>query len=205
MLNRPHTLFFPVVALTVLAFMTFWIDHTVKFQMNQNTRSHPHDVDYFLNDFVTTRTDANGHIHQILAATEMKHYIDNDTTELTRPRFTMYSPNRPFTQIEGQKGLVSSNGELVQFKGDVHILRGAYDNHPETRISTDHVNIYPNQDKASTDSQVTITQGSGTKITSQGMDYDKTEKTFKFNSRVKVHYEKLKSNSTIIEQKNHPH
>lgn len=198
MIDRTNTILFPLIVLSVLAVITFWIDHTVKLQAEKNDGMTRHDVDYFLENFVTTKTDINGNLRHVLAAVEMRHYPDNDSTELVRPRFTQYGENKPPTQIEGQKGFVSANGETVEFKGNVVVIREAYTDHPEMRLYTDYIKILPKEEKASTDAQVTITQPPNTKVVAQGMSYDKTTEELTLNSRVKGHYENPRVSTQIM-------
>lgn len=198
MIGRANTIFFPLIVLGVLAFITFWIDHTVKLQAPKIDGSSRHDVDYFLENFVTTRTDANGNLRHVLAAVEMRHYPDNDSTELIRPRFTQYGENRPATQIEGQKGHVSSNGEVVVFDGNVIVTRQAYGDRAEMRLYTDHLKILPREESASTEAQVTIIQPPNTKVVAQGMSYDKATEELTLSSRVKGHYESPRTSAKIL-------
>jgi lipopolysaccharide export system protein LptC len=189
---------FPLIVLGVLAFITFWIDHTVKLQAPKINGSSRHDVDYFLENFVTTRTDSKGNLRHVLAAVEMHHYPDDDSTELVRPKFTQYGENRPSTQIEGQKGRISSNGEVVIFDGNVMVTRQAYEDKAEMRLYTDHLKILPKEEKASTESQVTIIQPPNTKVVAQGMSYDKATEELTLSSRVKGHYESPRTTATIL-------
>jgi lipopolysaccharide export system protein LptC len=194
-MNGRYTIVFPIIVLAVLALITFWIDRTVQIPPSKMDGSSRHDVDYFLENFVTTKTDINGNLRNVLAATQMRHYPDDDSTELMRPRFTQYGENKPYTQIEGQKGFVSANGEMVEFKGNVTIVRQAFEGRGEMHLKTDYLKIFPNEDKAMTDSPVTITQDPKTVITGTGMTYDKTDQSFTLHQRVKVHYEKPKSDA----------
>jgi len=198
MISRTSTILFPLIVLGVLALITFWIDHTVKLQAPKIDGSSRHDVDYFLENFVTTRTDAHGNLRHVLAAVEMRHYPDDDSTELIRPRFTQYGENRPATQIEGQKGRVSSNGEVVVFDGNVVVTRQAYADRAEMRLYTDHLKILPKEEKASTDSEVTIIQPPNSKVIAQGMSYDKATEELTLSSRVKGHYESPRASATIV-------
>ena len=181
---------FTVIVLGVLALITFWIDNTVKLGITNKDGSNRHDVDYFVENFVTTKTDLNGNLRNMLAATEMRHYPDNDTTELERPRYTQYGNNKPYTQIEAQKGFVSSNGEVVEFKGNVIIVRQAFEGRGEMHLKTDYLKILPKTEYASTASDVVITQDPKTVIHGTGMIYDKNEQDFTLQKRVRVHYEK---------------
>ena len=186
---------FPLIVLGVLALITFWIDSTVKLGLPKIDGSNRHDVDYFVENFVTTKTDLNGNLRNMLAATEMRHYPDNDTTELVRPRYTQYGENKPYTQIEAQKGFVSANGEEIEFKGNVIIVRQAFEGRGEMHLKTDYLKVLPKTEYASTESEVLITQDPKTVIHGTGMIYDKNAKDFTLQKRVRVHYEKPSTKS----------
>lgn len=184
------TVLFPLIVLAILAFISFWIESTVKSPLHRSKASLRHDPDYYLENFVTTKTDIRGNLRSMLAATVMQHYPDNDSTYLTRPRFTQFTNNLPYTQIEGQKGKISSNGEEVEFTKNVVVFRRALANKPEMRLATDYLKIYAKQEIATTNSPVLITQGNKTIIRGTGMLYDKKQQTFTLLKKVKVHYEK---------------
>lgn len=199
-MNGRSTIIFPLIVLGVLAFITFWISSTVKSNAPKIDGSNRHDVDYFVENFVTTKTDVHGNLRNMLAAVEMRHYPDDDTTELIRPRFTQYGDNKPYTQIEAQKGFVSANGEMVEFKGNVVIVRQAFAGRGEMRLTTDYLKVLPKTEFASTPSDVVITQAPKTVIHGTGMVYDKAQKDFTLQKRVRVHYEKpnTKSSSELL-------
>jgi lipopolysaccharide export system protein LptC len=181
MISRTSTIWFPIIVLSVLALITFWIDHTVKLKAAKIDGSSRHDVDYFLENFVTTKTDTAGNLRHVLAAVEMRHYPDDDSTDLIRPRFTQYGQDSPYTQIEGQRGHVSSNGDIVELKGNVIITRQAYGERSEMRVLTDYIKIFPNDERVMTDHPVTIIQG-GSKVMAEGMTYNKSTEDLVLNS-----------------------
>ena len=109
---------------------------------------------------------------------------------LQRPRFTQYTIDKPYTQIEGLRGYVSSNGEQVTLVDNVKVTRQAFDGKGEMQISTEKLVILPNQDIAKTDAPVVITQAPKTVIHATGMIYDKKHQTVQLLNRVKVHYER---------------
>ncbi len=188
MLGR-STIFFPLTLAILLAIITFWINLTVEQQGPKIDGSDRHDPDYTMNNFVNTQTDATGKLRYVLAAAEMVHYPDDDTTVLQRPRFTQYTVDKPYTQIEGLRGYVSSNGEEVELVDNVKIVRQAFDGKGEMQVATEKLIILPNQDLVKTNSPVVITQAPKTVIHATGMIYDKKNRTVKLISRVKVHYE----------------
>ncbi len=75
---------FPLTLLFMMALITFWINQTVQEQGPRIDGSNRHDPDYRLENFVTTQTDVNGKLRYVLAASEMTHYPDDDTTALQR-------------------------------------------------------------------------------------------------------------------------
>jgi lipopolysaccharide export system protein LptC len=189
MYARPSILF-PIVLLAILALLTFWIDYAVQAPEARLDGSSRHDPDYILNNFTTTRTDENGELRYRLTAAEMRHYPDDDTTELEKPQFERYEADKPFTSIEGNKGFVSADAETVEFIDDVKVVRQAFKGKGEMVVLTDRLQVMPNEEIAKTDRPVVITQEPKTVIHATGMIYDKKNQTVQLLSRVKAHYEK---------------
>jgi lipopolysaccharide export system protein LptC len=184
------TIFFPLVLAIALAIITFWINLTVEQQGPKIDGSNRHDPDYTMNNFVTTQTDVTGKLRYILAAAEMVHYPDDDSTVLQRPRFTQYTADKPYTQIEGLRAYVSSNGEEIELVDNVKVVRQAFEGKGEMQVLTEKLLILPNKDLVKTDSPVVITQAPKTVIHATGMVYDKKKQTLTLKKRVKAHYER---------------
>jgi len=188
MYGRP-TILFPLALLALLALLTLWIENSVKAPEQKPAGNTRHDTDYFLNNFVTSKTDVNGNLQYMLAAVSMKHYPDDDSTSLERPRFTQYGVGKPYTQIEGQRGIISSNGETVEFMDNVKVVREAFEGKGEMTMLTDYVKIHPKTDIATTDRPVVITQAPKTVIHATGMIFDKKQQTMTLLQKVRAHYE----------------
>ena len=189
MLTR-SALFFPLMLALLLAVITFWINLTVEQQGPKIDGSDRHDPDYIMNNFVNSQTDISGKLRYVLAAAEMVHYPDDDSTVLQRPRFTQYTVDKPYTRIEGLRGYVSSNGKQVDLIDNVKVTRQAFDGKGEMQIATEKLMILPDQDIAKTDAPVVITQAPKTVIHATGMIFDKKHQTMQLLKRVKVHYER---------------
>jgi lipopolysaccharide export system protein LptC len=181
---------YPLALLTLLAILTAWINHMVQAPQPKLDGSSRHDPDYIMNNFVTSQTDINGSLRYKLAAAEMKHFPDDDTTDLQRPRYTQFAINKPYTQVEALRGYVSGDGEQVQLVDNVKITRQAFAGKGEMVITTEYLNILPNQDLVKTDSPVVITQAPKTVIHATGMVYEKDKRTVTLLNKVRAHYEK---------------
>jgi lipopolysaccharide export system protein LptC len=196
----------------MMALITFWINQTVQEQGPRIDGSNRHDPDYRLHNFVTTQSDVNGKLRYVLAAAEMTHFPDDDTTVLQRPKFTQFAVNKPYTQIQGLRGYVSSDGETVEFFDNVKVVRQATADKGQMELLTEKLTIEPSKDLATTQSPVTINQAPKTKVTAVGMVFDKKNQTMTLLNKVRVHYERpapkniapvksmAKSNSAISKQ-----
>ena len=181
---------FPLALLFFLAVLTFWINRTVQPPIAKLDGSSRHDPDYIMKNFVTTQTDIKGDLQYKLAAVEMRHFPDDDTTELQRPRYTQFAIGKPYTQVEGLRGYVSSNGEQVQLIDNVKVTRQAFAGKGEMTVETDYLKILPNKDLVTTESPVVIRQAPKTVIYATGMVYEKNKQTVTLLHKVRAHYEK---------------
>ena len=183
-------IFFPLAMAALLAIISYWVSQTVEQQGAKIDGSSRHDPDYTMNNFVTTQTDKTGKLRYVLAAAEMVHYPDDDSTVLQRPRFTQYTVDKPYTQIEGLRGYISNNGEEIELVDNVKVVRQAFEGKGEMQVLTEKLLILPNQDLVKTDSPVVIKQAPKTVIHATGMVYNKNKQTVQLFKRVKVHYER---------------
>ncbi len=189
-LSKRSVIVFPIVILSVLALLTAWVNHMVQPPQAKLDGSSRHDPDYIMSTFVTSQTDVNGILRYKLAATEMKHFPDDDSTVLQRPRYTQYSVGKPYTQVEALRGYITSDGEQVQLVDNVKITRQAFAGKGEMTVETEYLNILPNQDLVRTDSPVVIKQAPKTVIYATGMVYEKNTRTVTLLHRVRAHYER---------------
>jgi lipopolysaccharide export system protein LptC len=189
-INSRSVMVLPITLLVVLAIITAWINYSVQPQAPKLDGSSRHDPDYIVSNFVTKQTDIDGNLNYQLAAAEMKHYPDNDETDLISPNFTQYSIGKPYTRAQGLYGKVSSNGEQIQLTKQVKITRQAFAEKGEMTLETEYLDILPNQNLVKTDLPVIIRQAPKTVIYATGMVYDKKIKTITLLHKVRAHFEK---------------
>lgn len=181
---------FPLALLIFLALLTFWINRTVQPPVLKLDGSSRHDPDYIMTNFVTTQTYPDGALRYKLAAVEMRHFPDDDSAELQRPRYTQFAADKPYTQVQSLRGHVSSDGEEVKLFDNVKVTRQAFAGKGEMTVETDYLNIRPNDDLVTTESPVVIRQAPKTVIYATGMIYEKQKQTVTLLHKVRAHYEK---------------
>ena len=183
-------LLFPLLLLSILALLTFWINKTVQPLAPKTDGSNRHDPDYIMSNFLTTQIDIHGDLHYKLSALEMRHFPDDDTTYLQRPYYTQFTIGKADTQIQGLRGMVSSKGDKVELFGKVKVTRPAFEDKQESTLETEHLTIFPKEDLVRTESPVIIRQAPKTVIYGTGLIYEKKLGTVTLLHNVRAHYEK---------------
>ncbi len=189
MINR-FSVLFPIFFAAILAFISYWVQMSVENENEKKGNKLSNSPDYFLTNFKTTQTEADGSIRFILSANEMTHFGQDDTTRLKKPLFIRYKNNIPSSQIEGGIGLISTDGEEVQIIDNVKVARLETETKPKMELLTDQLTVLPNKDQAMTKRPVRITQDPKTVVNAIGMRYDKKNGIMTLLQKVRVHYEK---------------
>ena len=147
------------IALAILAAATWWLAFTQEPEIEKKTSKPGHKIDYFLKDFEVLSMTLEGKPKQRIQAEYMEHFVDDDSTEMTQPIMTMYSPDKPDLHINSETGFISSDGELILLNGAVNIKREALKNIAALKIDTHNLRVQLANDFAETDEFVTIQSG----------------------------------------------
>lgn len=110
-----------------------------------------HSPDYYLNHFTAVTMGDNGKPDKRLSADKMVHFPDDDTTELSKPKMTIYDENRPPWEVRSETGWVSGDKELVLLQGKVKIERPAAPGIRPLQIITSDLRVQPKNNYAETD------------------------------------------------------
>ena len=146
----------PVALMAVLAALTFWLDRATQDDGNGNNGKDRHDPDYMVYNFEVRRFNADGELQHAVAAPEMKHYPDDDSTSVVAPRVTYY--RAPPLYLAADTAWLDKGGKHVRLDGNVRVTRTATDEAPPTLIETSILYVEPDDEFAHTDAPVTITQ-----------------------------------------------
>lgn len=182
MIERFSSLF-PVLLMALLAALTYWLDRAVQSPHEVRDSGVTHTPDFTVEKLLATRMDVNGRIRDTLHSAKMIHFPDDDTTELTQPRFVSFSGGVP-TSIASKQALVTSNAGNLYFRDDVRVTRAAQAGRSALVVSTDYLHIMPDDNIAKTDRPVTITDATMT-IEAVGMELNSETRMLKLNASVK--------------------
>jgi len=127
-----------------------WLSRTIEKEI-EYPPAVQHTPDYYLNRFTADTMDENGKPDKRLSADKMVHFPDDDTTELSKPRMTIYDADRPPWKIRSETGWVSGDKELVLLQGKVNIDRSAAPGIRPMHIITSDLRVQPKNNYAETD------------------------------------------------------
>jgi lipopolysaccharide export system protein LptC len=147
-----------------------------------------HVPDSYMEDFTRTDMDENGLVKRRLRAEYMRHFPDDDSTELLRPRLEIYNGGSKPWYATAKKGWVSADNELIHLFGEVHIWSNDAQGRRKVEVITEELHAWPQIEYAETDKAATIitpasiTHGIGLRV------YLGSERLELLNE-VKTHYE----------------
>jgi len=167
--GRGHSLF-PLVVLTLLAGVSVWLDRATRQEPVARTDKTRHDADFTVDKLTLRRFDLTGKTQYVLIADRMVHFIDDETTELVRPRLNYLNRPEP-VWIESEFARVNKDGETVLLTKDVFLRRAGHADKPESTLRTEEMMVWPDDERMRADKPVTLTQGQ-TVINAERMESD---------------------------------
>ncbi|MDO8958582.1 MAG: LPS export ABC transporter periplasmic protein LptC [Rhodocyclaceae bacterium] len=155
--RSPAATLFPLVIVGLLAGMTFWLEQATRPPVASNDGKSRHDPDYIIENFSVRRFDSEGALQHTLHAASMHHYPDDDSTVVQSPQLTWH--RQPPTLITAHEARLDSEGKHVQLIGDVRVTRSGVGDKPATVLSTARLDVFPDDELATSNVPVAIAQG----------------------------------------------
>jgi len=113
-------------------------------------------IDYYITGFDVTRMTEAGLPAHRLRAPQLRHFTDDETSELEQPRLTVFQADAPPWEVDSERAWISADGSLVLLQGKVLIERAGDNDDPPIRIETRNLRVQPEQDYAETDEKVRV-------------------------------------------------
>ena len=138
--------------------------------------------DFVLHDFEVVTLDSSGRESFSLRAPELRQTPGARTLELATPLFLMPDEHDSRWEVRSQTGWINEKSTLVQLRGDVVADSPMGASRP-TVLRTEALDVYPEENRATSDVVVTITSP-GTTMRGTGMEADLAGKRIQLLSRV---------------------
>lgn len=182
---------FPLLLMLALAAATLWLERAVQAPERDQSGKLRHDPDFIAEDFGITKMGLNGKPEYSLSAARMLHYPDDQSTDIAEPRLIQRHVDAPPVVIRADRGLLSRNGEVASFFGNVVVVREASRERAELRMQTEYLQIVPDRDLARTDKPVVITED-GSRLSGVGMEFNNKTRQFTLLSQVRGRFDARK-------------
>jgi lipopolysaccharide export system protein LptC len=176
----------PVVAMALLAGITYWLLQATKPRENDAViRPKTHTPDYFADNFSVSELDQSGTTQYRLTAQKLIHYEDTEDSDLTMPAIRAFQPGKPIVTATGERGTVNSDASIVNLYDNAHIIRAAGDGDPEMQADSEHFLVLVNDDVIETEKPVKLRRGLSVMTAQDGMNYNNVTRVMKLFGNVR--------------------
>ena len=129
-----------------------------------------HRPDYIADDLLVLTMDEQGHLARRLKTPQLRHYPDDDSSELEQPRLTVYRRDGPPWTAQSQTGWIASDGTEVLLRGDVRVDREGFSENPPIALRTRWMVVLEQTDYARSDRFVELMRGDDWITAENGME-----------------------------------
>lgn len=173
---------FPLSILLTLALLTFWLRYATQLPGERHDGKNRHDPDYIVGKATLRKIDALGALIYTIKANEIRHYPDDDSTDLLKPDVVYLRGNKPPMTISAERGRMDKPGKRVDLYENVRVTRLASANDPAMTAYSPDLTVFPDDEKAFTKSPVLITQGQSW-LKGVGLQVDNRAQTYILESQ----------------------
>lgn len=180
------SLWLPLVVLLLLAALSFWIERSVQITANGNLANKT-DPEGIMENFDALRTDQTGRPQYRLSAKNLKHYSGSKLTELESPRFVLLNAQAGEVSAVSMQATVSPDGNEVDLRGEVKVLREARAGQPAMTLQTARLIVFPERNLLRAPGPVDV-QDATLKLRAGAMEYNAGQRVIKLTGRVQARY-----------------
>lgn len=143
--------------------------------------------DYVLHDFQIVALDEQGKESTTLQAPLLERSRSDETMTIATPLFLLPDKDGNHWEMRSDTGWVSAKGDQLKLTGNVSGDSPKVPGVPPTTFRTTSLDIFPKENRASTDALVTMTRPGMTQ-SGVGFALDSSNKTYLFKSQSKGRY-----------------
>lgn len=163
----------PLLMLSLLIGLTSWLSWVTREPAQQAERDNRHEPDAIIENFVAKKLDPQGQIRFVVNAQEIRHFPDDNSSDVVGVRFQANSAGQPPLIVTSKLGRLTDGTESIQFRDNVVIERK-----PTPALGGEPLTVITDELTALTDAGTLTTRAPvlastpTMRIRSQGLDYD---------------------------------
>lgn len=185
----------PMLLAALLAIGTWYLADLQRRSYVDPKASSPTTPDFIVEHARTARLAPDGSVQTLLSADQLVHYLSEDRSVLDRPRVIDTRGDQPPVTITAETGETRNRLEEIVLTRDVHVVRAAAPKAEALDVRTERLVLRPDDDRASSDVEVHVTQGTST-LTGVGMVLDNAHRTLQVTSRVRATFAPRKKDAS---------
>jgi lipopolysaccharide export system protein LptC len=167
----------PIVLVALLAMATWVMVERARIQRNGTGLAvSPLKPDFIVDNLRVSKLDKTGAVQTLLSAQRMVHIPQTSTATLTEPRIMSLRPDSPPLSISARRGESIRQSEQINFYDDVVVQRAADAESPAMRLQTEQLQLRPDDDIASSNTDFTFERGA-TRLRGQGFELNNSFRT----------------------------
>jgi len=177
-----------VVMVAALSTLSWWLPLEQR-PAPALTRATPaeHVVDYSLTNFDLTAMSVAGRPRYRLQAASLRHYLDDDTADLTAPRLKVFRKELAPLWVQSQRAVVASGGTAVLLQDDVEARRLTDVPADKLELFTSVLKVIPSRQYAETAAPVRLVSAQGV-TRGVGMEADFKTQQYRLLAQVSGDY-----------------
>ena len=127
--------------------------------------------DYVVDGLRALELDIHGRPARRLRAEQLRHYPDDDSSELDQPRLRLYGDQAPPWNIRSDSGWISAGTERIVLSGEVRAQRAAAPEQEAIAFATSWIEVFPDDERAETDRFIELDRGADRMTAIDGMRF----------------------------------
>lgn len=176
------------LAVLILSVLSFWLVHTLEVDEAARSESSAHEPDYYIENMARTSHGVSGEVRNVLRATFVEHFPDDDSTELASPHLEIYNGALQPWHVVAERGWVNAGSDVVLLHGEVEIWRLGERGERVYQVLTSELRVLPKEQYAETDDPAIIV-GPTTVTHAIGMRANFAHDKLELNKRVRSRHE----------------
>lgn len=182
----------PLLPLLGILAATYWLDQQVQTATGQTDLIKRHEPDGMMVNFSAVTLSEQGTTSSIMHGKKLLHYPDDDSSTIEEPEITSMSTEQPASahppvHTTARFATVASKGDEVLLERNVRVVREASGKRGELVVSTELLQLFPDQNLIKTDRAITLVSDRDI-VHAVGMEMDTRAHTVKLLSQVKAQH-----------------
>ena len=158
--NRVRLAALLLLSLALACGSVFWLFDVIRHGAgSSDSDSARNEPDYTVENFNFVRASKLGQARYSVTGVKLTHYPKEDTYQIDLPIVKNLSTDHPAITTHAQRALSNSDGSDVQLFDNVQVDRPESPAAPHFHMTTEYLQLFPDEDVMRTDRAVDISQG----------------------------------------------